>query len=418
MRFCPKILGGRGNRALTVFSLCLLLLGFLALPNPRPSLANGPYTVNTTADHTPDGCQQPPDGDCTLREAIGAAQACNTIVFNIPHTDPNYGYHTPGVWTIILNSTLTGPSNDSVFVDGLQPDTNPYGPEIEISGEALDSGKTCWILEGSLIRIEGLVINRCPASGILIEGRHDNHICGNYIGTDATGTTDQGVGVDGILLQSGAHDNTIGGSSEAHRNIISGNSRGIRIAGEDTTANVIQGNYIGTDRTGTAPLGNDYGIQIDSTAHDNTIGPDNIIAYNDWYGVWVHGTDSTGNRITHNSIHSNRLEGIYLLLGGNNDLAPPDLDTASCLSVGGTTSMPRPTVEVFSDADGQGRFYEDGTLTWTDDFNFTFEPDSERLRGRMVTATATDSSGNTSPFSDPVHCGCPEIFLPLITKNY
>lgn len=118
MRFSSGASGGRGNRLLTFFSLSLLLLGLLALPtsalpNPSPSLNGVPYTVNTTADPGVGTCDAT---ECTLREAIDTATGTDTIAFDIPDSDPNYGLNTAGVWTIVLASTLNAPSGD--IVDG------------------------------------------------------------------------------------------------------------------------------------------------------------------------------------------------------------------------------------------------------------------------------------------------------------
>jgi CSLREA domain-containing protein len=138
---------------LAVFSLSLLLLGLLALPTsalPRssPPFVIPSYTVNSTADPGDGTCDA---AECTLREAILEAAAnpvTDTIAFDIPASDPNYGHYTSGVWTIVLATTLDGPSGD--IVDGTTQatnyglDTNPYGPEIEISGESLGPGTTCW----------------------------------------------------------------------------------------------------------------------------------------------------------------------------------------------------------------------------------------------------------------------------------
>jgi len=222
-----------------------------------------------------------------------------------------------------------------------------------------------------------------------------------------------------------AQNNTIGGPTEADRNLISGNHSGIALWGSTTTGNIIEGNYIGTDRTGTQPLGNTYhGIYIHDGAHDNTVGPNNIIAYNGHLGVLVNEAGTTGNTITQNSIHSNSLGGINLSGGGNNMLASPSLSPGACDAVGGSTRIAWPSVavEVFSDADGQGWFYEEGTFDWSPDgLSFTFYPASGSLHGLMVTATITDlTTGDTSEFSAPVPSGCPVTFLhlPLILKNY
>ena len=434
MRFYPRVLGGRGSRLLTFFSLSLLLLGLLALPtsalpNPIPSLNGLTYTVNSTAD-TDDGvCNA---ANCTLREAIAAANAdgdTSTIKFDIPINGPGCDGVT---CTITIGSALPSIwSSDGTTIDGTtqaanQGDTNPYGPEIEISGETAPAGTRCFSLASTTsdTTIKGLVI-RCTGTGLLIEGAN-NTIIGNYIGTDATGTAAPlGSLGAGIFLRDGAQNNNIGGPTEADRNIISGHHTGISLWGSTTTGNVIEGNYIGTDRTGTQPLGNTYnGIGISDGAHDNTVGLDNIIAYNGRHGVEVGDASSTGNTITQNSIHSNSWGGINLSGGGNNMLASPSLSPGTCSSISGSTPIASPnvTVEVFSDSDGQGRFYEEGTFNWSPDgYSFTFYPASGSLRGLMVTATITDlTTGDTSEFSDPVRSGCPVTFLhlPLIMKNY
>ena len=87
-------------------------------------------------------------------------------------------------------------------------------------------------------------------------GATGNLVQGNYIGTDVTGLLDRGNSGIGVLMFD-APGNTIGGTTAAARNIISGNNGdGVRFQGLDANGNVLQGNYIGTDVTGTADLGN------------------------------------------------------------------------------------------------------------------------------------------------------------------
>ena len=117
-------------------------------------------------------------------------------------------------------------------------------------------------------------------------------ISGNYIGTDASGTLDRGNGIYGVAISGNTHNTIIGGDTPGERNVISGNDdTGIRIRGSGTT---VTGNYIGTDKDGTAALGNGtQGIVVEfSSAHNTIIGGDtpgerNVISGNGYQGVAI-----------------------------------------------------------------------------------------------------------------------------------
>jgi len=103
---------------------------------------------------------------------------------------------------------------------------------------------------------DGNVISGNLGSGVAIDGYNHagNLVLGNYIGTDLTGEK-RLPNVDGVFIASAAAGNRTGGPSEAERNIISGNHRfGIGIA--NTLGTIVQGNYIGTNPSGTrlAPI--------------------------------------------------------------------------------------------------------------------------------------------------------------------
>ena len=152
------------------------------------------------------------------------------------------------------------------------------------------------------------VISGNLSSGIQIfddgTATSDNLILGNLIGTDKSGTVAIGNTFEGIVIDGGASNNTVGGVSSSDRNIISGNDGdGIQITDMGTNLNVVEGNYIGTDVTGTVGLGNNgNGISIINNASDDTIGgagsgpisidafrpePGNVIADNGDNGVWI-----------------------------------------------------------------------------------------------------------------------------------
>ena len=110
------------------------------------------------------------------------------------------------------------------------------------------------------------------------------------IGTDVTGTQaiPNGGGIDAV-----ANNITVGGLTPAARNIISANGEGVRLGGTGTT---LQGNYIGTDITGTLALGNATGIVAGGNAliGGTVPGARNIISGSSSTNVML-GFNSTGS---------------------------------------------------------------------------------------------------------------------------
>src|SRR5690606_1460114 len=97
------------------------------------------------------------------------------------------------------------------------------------------------------------VIASSVNEGIDVNG-YDNVVQGNFVGTDVSGTVALGNRY-GIRVQ--GTGNLIGGTTATARNLISGNrSGGVWISGLRTFDNFIQGNFIGTDFSGVNPLGN------------------------------------------------------------------------------------------------------------------------------------------------------------------
>jgi hypothetical protein len=118
----------------------------------------------------------------------------------------------------------------------------------------------------------GNVISGNTGSGVKIIGVSGNTVAGNFIGTDATGTRPVGNGSDGVSLTGEAHNNTVGGLSAGARNVISGNAaNGVKIA--RGLSNEVIGNIIGTDRTGTAAIPNgSNGVLLTAGSQNNTVG--------------------------------------------------------------------------------------------------------------------------------------------------
>jgi hypothetical protein len=101
-----------------------------------------------------------------------------------------------------------------------------------------------------------LVIRQFPGSGIVLDTNGGNFVEGNYIGTDVTGTLDKGNGGNGVEIVNSA-GNVIGGTTVGAGNLVSGNSgEGVFVGGPTSKANLIAGNFIGTNAAGTGALGN------------------------------------------------------------------------------------------------------------------------------------------------------------------
>ncbi|MCK4666173.1 T9SS type A sorting domain-containing protein, partial [Candidatus Dependentiae bacterium] len=173
-------------------------------------------------------------------------------------------------------------------------------------------------------------------------GTNNNRVLGNYIGTDVNGTNDLGNSSCGIIIQTGAKSNTIGGTISGARNIISGNdSTGVYITSNNTDNNVVLGNYIGTDVTGAIDLGNSWdGIRVGNGAEFNFIGGEisgsgNIISGNDMSGVLIYNSGTANNFVFGNYIGTdvngtsnlgNLSKGIYIF------------NSAQSNTIGGTIS--------------------------------------------------------------------------------
>jgi choice-of-anchor C domain-containing protein len=284
------------------------------------------------------------------------------------------------------------------------------------------------------------VISGNTNNGIWAQNSSGHSIRGNYIGLNADGSLPLGNGSAGNLNGAGIRlENTnntqVGGTTAAERNVISANLvYGLLISGTDNT---VQGNYFGTDASnaGSTGLGNGDAVRIFSANNrigGTDTGAGNVIRNSTGKGINISGTSTSGNRIQRNAIFGNA--GLGIDLDDNNIANPNNGSTSSTLSnngidhpvissaslngdrltiaghVGsapGQSSFGGSTVEVFvSDQDsggfGEGQAYI-GSLTADGSGNFsgtvtvpvgvTLLPGTTRL-----TATATDTGGNTSEF--------------------
>jgi parallel beta-helix repeat protein len=232
-------------------------------------------------------------GAGSLRQAIlnvDSGKGGDTITFDIGGG---------GVQTIQPASALPV-ITQAVTIDGTTQPGYSGTPLIVLNGNLFADGSNGYGLEAtaSNVTIRGLDINGFTGAQIRLQSSGGDVITGDYLGTDVTGTTAvQGSPFTanvGLFVFS--PNNTIGGATATDRNLISGNYFGIYVSGTDATGNVVQGNYVGTDVTGDKPLANTSGIQV--AASYNTF-RDNVISGN---SGGMSSEDSVGNVIQGNLI--------------------------------------------------------------------------------------------------------------------
>jgi len=245
------------------------------------------FTVTTTND----------SGPGSLRQAIFDANAVpglDTIAFSIAGAAPH---------TIALLSSLE--IDDPVVIDATTEPGFTGAPVVELLGTSMDPPDSALVIASGGSTVRGLAIGGFAAAIVINGGTSGNVVAGNYIGTDASGEVAR-PNSTGIFV-SNLSNNRIGGTTAADRNIISGNGDGILML-VHTINNVIQGNYIGTDASGTLPLGNYNGINFLSGFNTNLVGGStpgtgNVIAGNNNNGIELNG--SAGNIIQGNYIGTN-----------------------------------------------------------------------------------------------------------------
>ena len=300
------------------------------------------------------------------------------------------------------------------------------------NGINISNGATNTTVGGSSAAARNIISGNVQ-SGVRIQnvGTTGNNVRGNYVGTNAAGSATVPNGLNGVEFGFAATGNMVGGTQPADGNVISGNAAvGLAFFTAGTGGNQALFNLIGTDATGTQPLGNgSHGVFMQS--NNNRLGSltssiGNVIAFNGAYGVRV--DTGTGNAIVNNSIFSNGLMGIDLVPGGLTPNDAGDTDTgsntlinwpvlSSARTVGANVLVqvalsPTPVgqfqVHFYANAacdqtgNGEGQTLigvSSGTGNGTDANLEASFPSSLVPAGSFITATMTDSAGNTSEFS-------------------
>ncbi len=294
-----------GTTAMAVMTDALGNATFMAT---FPTPASGGHRITATAtdpgNNTSEfGCSllvtnTANSGAGSLREAIECANmnpGLDTITFNLPVSEPRFYYTNDGMagqvslanvtattaatdaalvnpdpdwpnsWWSIRPTTPMPTITDAVIIDGYSQ-TGPIAASVNSLADATNailrieidgggfSGSSGLSINATGSTLRGLVINRRSGSTAIGLNGNTNVVAGNFLGTDVSGTLGLG-NANGVLVSSSG--NTIGGLNPADRNLISGNSTGIALFAGPNSA---LGNLIGTDRTGTRAIANSIGI--------------------------------------------------------------------------------------------------------------------------------------------------------------
>lgn len=251
---------------------------------PAPRAGSATFVVTTASDATTGGCDE---ASCTLREAITAANALpqdseSTIAFQVPGDVPvtiRPAGDLPQVVGSVTVDATTQPGYAGTPV--VEVDLSDSGP--------VDVGAASW---SGVVVFRGLAVNSSREEGISV-WRGGFVLERSFVGTDVTGTLDRGNARDGLRVDLGTTFVRVVDS------VLSGNGGfGASVAWSTVT---IRGSSVGTDVTGGAPLPNDAGglelVGADGFVVDNVVSGNGGHGIASWGGLTGDAPTLLGNRI-------------------------------------------------------------------------------------------------------------------------
>jgi hypothetical protein len=242
------------------------------------------------------------------------------------------------IGTDISGTKPLGNSFDGVLVEDASTNT--------VGGTTAGSGN---VISGNGSNGVNVLAVNAPATG--------NTIAGNLIGVSSGGATPLGNAGAGINL-SGALNSIIGGATDSARNAISANGQWGIVLHDKAAGTLIQGNYIGTDTSGMAGLGNTFqGIFVENAPNNiiggMSVGAGNVVSANHMEGIRFLDTDAHGNTVQGNFIGT-KAGGIGAL---GNDSHGISIKAADSNAIGGSVAGSGNTIAYNG---GDGVFLESG----------------------------------------------------------
>ena len=246
------------------------------------------------------------DGVVTLREAILAADT-RQAVGDVPAPGSaavaiKFAIPGPGLHTITPLSALP-PLMAGITLDTTTQPGYAGKPVVELNGSLAGAGVNGLTLAVGGTVVRGVLINRFSGNGIAVASG-GNAVAACWVGMDNSGYRAAGNGANGILVT--GTGNIIGGTGANDRVVVGGNHlAGIEITGAQAAGNRVVGDDVGTDFTGFASVANGTGILICSGARQNTVGGPtraerNVVAGNVGDQLVIAGTGASRNIVQGN----------------------------------------------------------------------------------------------------------------------
>jgi CSLREA domain-containing protein len=316
-------------------------------------------------------------GNLIGTNAAGTAAVANGTdginLFDAPNTAIGSGAAGAG-------NVISGNGGDGIQIEGIGADSNQVKGNIiglgsdgtadvgnGANGILVSSSDSAGFLTGTAIGGTGAgeqnVVSGNGGDGIRLEGFRvqNSTVQGNLVGLASDGATDRGNDGDGIEATAAAGTTTVGGTTTAARNVISGNGGfGVDLRGSSGTY-VVQGNYIGMDAAGTLAVANagggalvqgfnsEVGGITGVTVGGSCTGACNLISGNTGVGLAA----SSGQTVRGNYIGT---DVAGLLDRGNSGNGISSSTDSSVITIGGTAAEAR---NIISGNNGFG-------LSWSD----------------------------------------------------
>ncbi len=348
--------------------------------------------------------------EVTLRSAIEAANADNKALETIAFQIPNLA-KVNGAWTITPAKALDTVTRPTVIDATTQMViAQSATPVVVLSGSMLGNNKADGLnITAGGSTVKGLVVSSFNQNGIDLSGKGGDLITGDFIGIDVTGTIGAGNSSNGILINN-VPNNTVGGTAAGTRNVISGNpgkdfdnlgrGGGILLVGvgaqPNANKNVVLGNFIGTDKNGTADIANRNGVVI-RRGDNNTIGGADVLARN-----VISGNDSGSGVVIGDGATGNKVQGNFIGVDATGKTALRNtfigvlIDASTNNLVGGSTATPGTAPgNVISGNGVSGILIRDGSMGNKVQGNFVGIGSDGSELGNSTGVTVLDSPKNT-----------------------